>query len=99
MYVSRGPTCDIHNEEVLKDLTDGLKFLAKQYNAFTLKMEQRGKVVIENGIRYIDVSKISKLDIKESTTNEISKFLDLYYDNFTGLYIKSKKFLKNLTKI
>ena len=39
MYVSRGPICDIHNERILKDLTDGLKELAKKYKAFTLKME------------------------------------------------------------
>lgn len=39
MYVSRGPICDIHDEKVLKDLTDGLKDLAKKYNAFTLRME------------------------------------------------------------
>lgn len=39
MYVSRGPICDIHDENVLKDLTDGLKELAKKYNAFTLRME------------------------------------------------------------
>lgn len=39
MYVSRGPICDIHNEEVLKDLTDGIKELAKTKKAFTVKME------------------------------------------------------------
>ena len=39
MYVSRGPICDIHNEKVLKELTEGLRELAKQYKAFTLRME------------------------------------------------------------
>ena len=39
MYVSRGPICDIHDEKVLKELSDGLKELAKQYKAFTLRME------------------------------------------------------------
>ena len=39
MYVSRGPICDIHDENVLKELSDGLKELAKKYNAFTLRME------------------------------------------------------------
>ena len=39
MYVARGPICDIHDEKVLKDLSDGLKELAKKYNAFTLRME------------------------------------------------------------
>ena len=39
MYVSRGPICDIHDEKVLKELSDGLKELAKKYKAFTLRME------------------------------------------------------------
>ena len=39
MYISRGPICDIHNKEVLKDLNEGLKELAKRYKAFTLKWE------------------------------------------------------------
>ena len=39
MYSSRGPVCDIHNKEVLKELTCGLKELAKKYRAFTLKIE------------------------------------------------------------
>ena len=39
MYVSRGPICDIHDEKVLAELTEGLKELAKKYNAFTLRME------------------------------------------------------------
>lgn len=39
MYSSRGPVCDIHNKEVLKQLTDGAKELAKKYNAMALKIE------------------------------------------------------------
>lgn len=39
MYVSRGPICDIHDEKVLSELTEGLKELGKKYNAFTLRME------------------------------------------------------------
>ena len=39
MYVPRGPICDIHDEDILKELTDGLKNLAKENKAFTLRME------------------------------------------------------------
>lgn len=39
MYSSRGPVCDIHNMEVLKQLTDGAKELAKKYKAIVLKIE------------------------------------------------------------
>ena len=39
MYSARGPICDIHNIEVLKQLTDGAKELAKKYNAIVLRIE------------------------------------------------------------
>jgi len=39
LYVPRGPICDIHDKEILKDLSIGLKELAKKYKAFTLKLE------------------------------------------------------------
>ena len=39
MYAPRGPVCDIHNEEVLQDLTDGAQELSKKYKAFVLRCE------------------------------------------------------------
>ena len=39
MYSARGPVCDIHNIEVLKQLTEGAKELAKKYNAIVLRIE------------------------------------------------------------
>ncbi len=48
---------------------------------------------------YVDISKISKLDLHYDTIKEINDFLDEYYDEYTGLYLKSKQFLKNISKI
>ena len=39
MYSARGPVCDIHNMEILKQLTEGAKLLAKKYNAIVLRIE------------------------------------------------------------
>ena len=39
MYSSRGPTCDIHDIAVMKQLTDGIKELAKKYKAIVFKAE------------------------------------------------------------
>lgn len=47
---------------------------------------------------YVDIDKISKLDLKEDVVNEVNNFIDDYYDRYTGLYLKSKSFLKNITK-
>ena len=48
---------------------------------------------------YIDISKIQKASINENIKKEINFFLDTYYDKYTGLYLKTKSFLKNLNKI
>ena len=39
MYSARGPVCDIHDMEVLQQLAEGAKILAKKYNAIVLRIE------------------------------------------------------------
>jgi len=48
---------------------------------------------------YVDISKILNIDINNKIKNEINNFIDDYYDRYTGLYLKSKIFLKNLNKV
>ena len=45
---------------------------------------------------YVDIKSISKLKISDKVKNEINRFLNTYYDRYTGLYLKSKDFLKKL---
>ena len=48
---------------------------------------------------YIDIKSISKIEVEDNTTKEINDFLDDYYDRYTGLYIKSKAFIRHINKI
>lgn len=48
---------------------------------------------------YVDVSKISKLDISDNIKEEIGMFIDEYYDRYSGLYLKSKTFLNEFSKM
>jgi len=45
---------------------------------------------------YVDISKITNLDIDNSISNEINRLINEYYDEYSGINIKSKKFLKDL---
>ncbi len=47
---------------------------------------------------YVDIDKITKMSVSEKVSNEIDEFLDEYYEKYTGLYLKSKKFLENIKK-
>lgn len=48
---------------------------------------------------YVDISKIDKIEISENVRNEINEFIDDYYDRYSGLYLKSKQFLKEISKL
>lgn len=48
---------------------------------------------------YVDISSITKLDVSSEVTKEINSFLDDYYDRFTGLYVKSKDFIKKINQL
>ena len=48
---------------------------------------------------YVDIKNISKLDVSKEVSVEINRFLDDYYDRYTGLYIKSKDFIKKINSL
>ena len=47
---------------------------------------------------YVDINRITKLDVSDEIKNEINIFLDDYYDRYTGLYLKSREFMKRVTR-
>ena len=48
---------------------------------------------------YVDIRNIQKLDVSSEVTNDITRFLDEYYEKYTGLFLKSKDFLKKINMI
>ena len=48
---------------------------------------------------YVDIAKISKLEISSVVKKELNWFIEDYYDRYTGLYLKSKQFLRSLSKM
>lgn len=42
---------------------------------------------------YVDISKITKLDISKEIMKEIEDFINDYYDRYSGIYLKSKTLL------
>ena len=48
---------------------------------------------------YVDLEKITKIDVNPKVNEEINKFLEDYYDRYTGIYLNSKNMLKNVIKL
>lgn len=46
---------------------------------------------------YVNIKSISNIKVEDNIKDVINKFLDMYYERYTGLYLNSKNFLKNLT--
>ena len=72
MYSPRGPVCDIYDEKVIQDLTEGANELDKKYKAFVLRIEpdilksdEKFREIIENaGYKIKDDSKDFKDEIQ-----------------------------------
>lgn len=45
---------------------------------------------------YVDISKISNLDIDNEVSNAIDRIISEYYEDYSGVSTKSKKFLKEI---
>lgn len=45
---------------------------------------------------YVDISKITKLDISDEIKREIDEFANDYYERYSGIYLKSKILLDSL---
>lgn len=48
---------------------------------------------------YVEINKIEKLEVSKKISEEINYFLNAYYERYTGLYLKSKKFIEKLSKV
>lgn len=99
----------------VRPMIDGCSFCGSSKNIITLNSTAGGYIcsdcykdqgiVSEKTIQlirmfyYVDIEQISKLEVSKDVLKEINRFLDDYYDRYTGIYLKSKKFLNQLEKI
>lgn len=44
----------------------------------------------------VDLEKVTKIKVSTQVKKELNQFLEDYYDRYTGLYLQSRKLLKNL---
>lgn len=86
------------SENVITISSDKGGFVCKKHITNDYIVSQKTIKLIKL-LEYVDISKISKLDISDIVKKEINDFLDDYYDRYTGLYLKSKKFLKTLSTL
>lgn len=66
MYSPRGPVCDVHDEKTLKDLTDGVKKLAKKYHSYVLKIDPD---IESSDTEFIDIMKRLGYSLKDGSKN------------------------------
>ena len=69
-------------------------------NCYTNEIIYDGKTIKMLRMYYlIEISSISELKISDYIVENINNFINVYYDRYTGLYLKSKKFLTNIDKM
>ena len=82
---------------VTLDSTSGGYICKDCYNNEPLVSEKTIKMI--RMYYYVDIKNITKLDVSDEVTKEINDFLDSYYERYTGLYLKSKDFMKQIQKL
>lgn len=45
---------------------------------------------------YIDLSRLGNISVKEETKAELKKVITAYYEEYSGIYLKTKKFLNSM---
>ena len=69
-------------------------------NCYTNEVIYDNKVILMlRAYHHIEIDSIKSLDISKSTSDSINFILEHYYSDYTGLYLKSKKFLEELNSI
>jgi DNA repair protein RecO (recombination protein O) len=48
---------------------------------------------------YFDLSRLGNIDVKPETKLELKKVISAYYDEYSGLHLKTKKFLNQMDKM
>ncbi len=48
---------------------------------------------------YLDMERLGNISVKQETKAELKTVIDHYYDEYSGLFLKSKKFLEQISKI
>ena len=87
-----------NNKQIITLSSDAGGYICKDcYNNEPLVSDKTIKMIRMS--YYVDIKNITKLDVSPEITDEITRFLDDYYDRFTGLYLKSKKTIKKINQI
>ncbi|MGE8206211.1 DNA repair protein RecO [Heyndrickxia sp. NPDC080065] len=47
---------------------------------------------------YIDLSRLGSISVKDETKKELRTIISMYYNEYSGLHLKSKKFLEQIDK-
>ena len=102
-YLGVSPSIDAcahcgSNKQIITLSSDAGGYICKEcYQNEPIVSEKTIKMI--RMFYYVDINNITKLDISKEVSSEINRFLDDYYDRFTGLYLKSKDFIKKINQI
>jgi DNA repair protein RecO (recombination protein O) len=48
---------------------------------------------------YVEINRLGKINIKDETKQQLKKIITSYFEKYSGIYLKSKKFLEQLDQL
>lgn len=92
--------CGITESQFVFSFQEG-GFLCKQCSFHDPNAIKLSEVVAKllKAFYYIDIKRIGNISVKEETREELKKIITTYYDQYSGVYLKSRKFLEQIRKM
>lgn len=84
-----------NNTDIITISGDAGGYLCKDCRTNELLYDEK-TIKMFRAYYYVDIESISDLKISSEVSENINRILSDYYDRFTGLYLKSKDFLKEI---
>ena len=86
------------NENIITISSDAGGFLCRNCRKEETIVDEKTIKLIKM-FYYVNIGKIEKIDVSKKICDEINFFITNYYDRYTGLYLKSKKMIEQLSKV
>ena len=89
-------TCSIcQNNKVLTVSVEKGGFICSNHHTNEKIVDPKTLKIIRM-LYYVDINKITKLDVSSKVKKEIDEFINEYYDKYSGMYMKTKDFLNKI---
>lgn len=70
----------------------------KQVDSYHMQVSQ-ATIKLLRIFYYMDINRLGSISVKDATKNELERCISAYYEEYSGIYLKSKRFLEQMDRL